>query len=112
MIISKCVFVILALILASMVMQFVRAKKRQKLVRKLDHSLLSVHDQQQWRSVESSFDPLFKDFRKLRIVRRNSSLLPGELKNEFDRYRNFSRVEILVTTSMVLFCVFAFYLCK
>ena len=112
MIIDNCVIILLALWLASVVMQFIRAKKRKRLVRQADRSLLSPHDQEKWRSVEVSFDPMFKDFRKLRIFKKYIEQSPDDFKTEFARYKIFSRAETTVTVSMLLYAVSAFYICN
>lgn len=111
MVINKCALLLIVLILASIVMQFIRARKRQKLVRHADWSSLPAHCQEKRDSVDRSFDPLFKDFRKLQIIKENMELQPGHIREEFNNYRFFSRIEILITTSMLLFCGIAFYLC-
>jgi hypothetical protein len=61
--------------------------------------------------VEESFDPFFKGFRKIQLVKKNMSRLPDGLKSEYVRYRYFSMAEMLVTGLMLLFAGFAFYLC-
>jgi len=112
MMIDKCALIFLVLLATSMVMQFVRAKKRQKLVRRADRSLLLVNNQAKWDAVEASFDFMFKDYRKLQIIKRNMSGFPDDFKEEFERYKLFSRAEILITTSMLMFGGFAYYLCN
>jgi hypothetical protein len=93
-------------------MQFMRALKRKKIVQMVDPAALAVDDQYKWHSVDNGFDFLFRDFRKLRIVNRNSENLSDDLRDRLGHYRRFSRVELFVTISMLLFAVFAFYICE
>jgi len=109
---GKCVLIFLALFIASMVMQFVRAKKRQRIVRQVDRTWLSTPDQVKWNSVNESYDFLFKDFRKLQIVKRNAHQLPEDLVIELGRYMLFGRLETLVTVSMLMFAAFAYSFCN
>ena len=106
-----CVIVFLVLFAASVVMQFIRAKKRQRLVRIVDPSIFDSAGQSKWRSLENSFDFLLKDFRMLQVVKKNSDKLPENLRLLLDRYRRFSRAEILVTLSMLLFASTAYLFC-
>lgn len=112
MVIGNCALVFLTLLVASMLMQFVRARKRKRLVLQVNHALLSAEDQERWNSVNRSFDFMFKDFRKLQIMKKNAQQLPDGLVRELDRYRLFSKFELLVTASMLLFGVSAYSFCN
>ena len=112
MVISNCAIIFLGLLLASILMQFVRAKKRKKLVQQVDQDLFSTEDQQLWNSLNSGINFMFKDFRKLQIVKRNVNLMPDNFVIALDRYKLFSRFEALVTVSMLLFGAFAYNFCK
>ena len=109
---SICLAVFLGLFLASVVLQWIRAKKRQKLVRMVDPASLAPADQSRWYSVEKSFDFMFKDFRKLQILKRNSQGLSGDMRTGLVHYRRFSLIEMLVTVSMLLFGSIAFLICN
>lgn len=109
---STCVTVFIALFISSMVMQFIRAKKRQKLVRMVDPERFLTADQQKWSSIENSFDFLFKDFRKLQILKRNSDKQPDVIQMKLGDYRRWSRAEIIVTVSMLTFALFAYRICS
>ena len=106
-----CVIVFLVLFVSSVVMQFIRAKKRQRLVRLVEPSIFDSAVQSKWRSLENSFDFLLKDFRMLQVVKKNSDKLTENLQLLLDRYRRFSRAEILVTLSMLLFASTAYLFC-
>jgi hypothetical protein len=95
-----------------MVMQFIRAKKRQKLVRKFDPAELNSTDQHKWVAVENSFDFMFKDFRKLQILKRNTDSCSHHILEKLGQYRKFSRLEMLVTSSMILFGLTAHLFCE
>ena len=107
-----CVVVFLVLFAASVVMQFIRAKKRQNLVRIVDASYFDHDSQSKWQSLEGSLDFLLKDFRKLQVVKKNSDRLPENLQVLLNRYRHFSRAEMLVTGSMLLFGITAHLWCN
>jgi len=107
-----CLLVFLGLFAASVTMQWVRARKRRRLVWSVDPALLVAADQEKWLSVERSFDFMFKDFRKLQLVKKNLDQLSGECKTEYNRYRRFSRAEILVTVSMLAFAATAYRICN
>ncbi len=109
---DSCLVAFIGLFIASMVMQFIRARKRKKIVQMVDPTALAIDDQYKWNSLEKGFDFMFKDFRKLQIVKRNSAGLSTEIRTRLDHYRRFSRLEILVTTSMLLFASIAFYICN
>ena len=109
---SYCLLTFLILFLASVSMQFVRAKKRQRLVRQCDHAWLSATDLEKWNSINASLDLMFKDFRKLQIIKKNRQQFPRAYSNELDRYKLLSRLEAVVTVSMLLFAAFAIYVCK
>jgi len=108
---TACLSVFIGLLIASMVLQFIRAGKRKKLVQMVDPATLATGDQHKWGSLDRGFDFLFRDFRKLQIVKRNTQRLSNEVRDGLGRYRSFSRVEIVVTISMLLFGAFAFYFC-
>ena len=107
-----CLLVFLGLFAASVTMQWVRARKRRRLVWSVDPAFLAAADQEKWFSVERSFDFMFKDFRKLQLVKKNLDQLSGEIKAEYVRYRRFSRAEILVTVSMLAFAATAYRICN
>jgi len=111
-IISKCVVIFLFLFLASLLMQFIRAKMRKNLVKKADPNLLPIEHRNKWDSIDNSLDFMFKDFRKLQIIKRNRKLLPNNIAEALRRYGRFSWAEMGVTISMLLFGALAFYLCR
>jgi hypothetical protein len=102
-----CLLVFLGLFAASITMQWVRARKRRRLVWSVDPAFLAAADQEKWFSVERSFD-----FMKLQLVKKNLDQLSGEIKAEYVRYRRFSRAEILVTVSMLTFAATAYRICN
>ena len=106
-----CVWIFLALLVASLSMQWIRAKKRRRLVRSVDPSALGSTDHGRWDRIERSFDPLFKDFRKLQLLKKNLAKYPAELGEAWRRYRRISRFEIAVTAAMILFALIAFRIC-
>jgi len=106
-----CVTIFLGLLLASMIMQWVRAKMRKTLVHAVNPGLLSPKDREKWIKVDNSFDVLFKDFRKLQIIKKNLPLLTDENTSKLISYRRFSCAEILVTVSMVVFAATAHWIC-
>ena len=108
---SFCVILFLGLFIASVVMQWIRAKKRQQLVRMVDPQILDAGDQSKWLSINNSFDFLFKDFRKLQILKRNSEKFADDIRVKLGHYRKFSKAEILVTLSMFLFGSTAYLFC-
>jgi len=110
--IDLCLFVFLALLAASLLMQWFRARKRRKLVRSVNPEHFGASDQEKWRSVEDSFDFMFKDFRKLQLLKKNLGRFSSELNAEFSRYRIFSRIEMVITLSMLLFAATAFLICS
>lgn len=108
---NTCIAIFIVLLLSSMVMQFIRAKKRQKLVRMVDPNLLDPTDHHKWVSIGNSFDFMFKDFRKLQILKRNSEKFADDIRVKLGHYRKFSQAEILVTLSMFLFGSTAYLFC-
>jgi hypothetical protein len=108
---TLCLFVIIALLIASMALQYVRATKRKALVREFDPDSLSAADRQKWQAVDQGFDLLFRDFRKLQIIKRNSPALRSRQREALSSYRRLSRVEISVTISLFVFAALAFRFC-
>lgn len=109
---ETCMLVFLVLLLASIVMQWLRARKRRNLVRRFDTDLLEAIDREKWRAVDQSMDWFFKDFRKLQVIKQYAGRVSHEFKAEFDHYRRFSRAEMTVTASMLLFALTAFLFCN
>jgi hypothetical protein len=101
----------MALFLGSIWMQWLRARKRQRLVRLVNPELLAASDRVKWISVDRSFDFLFKDFRKLQILKSNLEYMPESVRHRWNRYRRFSRFEMAVTASMLIFAATAFLIC-
>ena len=108
---ESCFLVFVMLLIASMVMQWIRAKKRQRLVRTADPLVLPAEDRDQWLSIEGGMDFLFKDFRKLQILKRNLDRATEDTRILWKNYRGFSRAEMAVTFAMVLFAAMAFLVC-
>jgi hypothetical protein len=109
---SICLAIFLGLFLASVVLQWIRAKKRKQLVWMVDPAVLTPSDQSRWHSIEKSSDFMFKDFRKLQILKRNSQGLAEDIRVVLVNYRRFSRIEMLVTASMLIFGSIAFLICN
>lgn len=108
---DTCVLIFLALFIASVLMQWVKARRRKKLVQTSDIGVLGPKDQQKWLSIQNSFDPIFKDFRKLRIFKRNLSKYQSNEISKYKRYRTISRLEMTVTASMLIFGATAYLYC-
>jgi hypothetical protein len=108
---TTCLWIFLALLGASLVMQWVRAKKRQRLVRSADPARLAPESLERWSRIERGFDPFFKDFRKLQLVKQNLQTFPAEISESWRRYRRISRIEMATTAAMLLFAVSAFHFC-
>ena len=106
-----CVWIFLALLAASLSMQWIRAKKRQQLVRSAAPARLSPEYRDQWGRIDRGFDPLFKDFRKLQILKKNLAHFPSEIGAAWRQYRRTSRLEMAVTAAMILFALSAFRVC-
>lgn len=108
---DTCVVIFLALLIASMLMQWVRARNRKKLVQSSDIGVLDSKDQQKWLSIQNSPDPIFKDFRLLQIFKRNLSKYSRDLITNYKRYRSISRLEMTVTATMLIFGATAYLYC-
>ena len=108
---NACLLVFIVLLISSIVLQYLRAGKRKKIVEMVDPTAFAIDHQHKWRSLDGGFGFVFGDFRKLQIIKRNSENLSGELRERLLRYRRFSRVEISVTVSMLLFGSVAFFIC-
>jgi hypothetical protein len=107
-----CLLIFSILFFASLAMQFMRAKKRQKLVREFDQTLLSAHDLEKWNSINDSFDFMFKDFRKLQVIKKSRPRFASSFAVDFEHYSLFSRLEMIITASMLLFAFFGHNICK
>lgn len=92
-------------------MQYFRSRKRERLVSRMDPSQLSANDQFRWHEISNSFDSLFKDFPKLRILKKYEQELPADVSTKLNRYKLFSNLELVVTISMLLFAAFAYKFC-
>jgi hypothetical protein len=109
---SLCLLVIIALLMASMVLQFIRGRMRKSLVRKIKPDMLTSIDRQKWQSIGQGLDFLFGDYRKLRLVKCYAATLPADLQEELRSYRRLSRIEIAVTTSLFIFAALAYRFCS
>jgi len=107
----SCLTIFLALFAASVVLQWFRAMKRKKLVASVNPVKLDAEDQASWRSIENSLDFMFKDFRKLQIIKRNGERFGSRFQSKLTGYRRFSRIEMAVTFSMLVFGLTAFLFC-
>jgi hypothetical protein len=106
-----CLFIFISLFVSSVFLQWMRAKKRQQIVRNTDPAQLSAVNQQKWNFVEGSIDFMFRDFRKLQILKKSADRLSAESRTKLAHYRWFSRLEITVTASMFIFGAIAFLFC-
>ncbi len=108
---DTCVVIFLALLVASVSLQWVRARHRKKLVQSSNIGVLDPGDQQKWLSIQNSLDPIFKDFRFLQIFKRNLSKYSSESITSYRRYRSISRLEMTVTATMLIFGATAYLYC-
>ena len=60
---------------------------------------------------EQRLDFLFKDFRKLQILKRNLNRVTEDTRRVWKNYRDFSRAEMAVTAAMLIFAATAFLVC-
>jgi hypothetical protein len=109
---SICIIIFLCLFIASMLMQWVRAKARKKLVSQADPAVLPSKDHEKWLAIANGLDFMFKDFRKLQIAKRNLDRFPREFISGYRHYCVLSRIEMTVTITMLLFAVTAYRLCN
>ena len=98
-----CLLVFLFLFLGSIAMQWFRARKRQHLVRLVNPRQLRDDSRVKWEAIDRSLDFLFKDFRKLQVLKSNLDGMPGPVRHYWERYRRFSRYEMAVTAAMLIF---------
>lgn len=110
--IKACILVFIGLFLTSLVLQFIRAKKREKLVRMADPSMFTDVDKARWETLDNQLISIFRDFRKLQLLKRNTSAQDQDIIERLAYYRRFSRVEISVTSAMILFALFAHKICE
>lgn len=109
---STCLVVFLALLLASIALQWARAVNRKRLVASCDRGLLGSDEQSAWHDIDAGLDFMFRDFRKLRIIRRNLGAFDDGYRTMWVAYRRLSRLEMTVTTSMLAFGALAFLFCR
>jgi hypothetical protein len=107
----SCLTVFLGLLAASVVLQWVRATSRKRLVASVDFLELAPAEQERWRSIDRSPDFLFKDFRKLQLLKRNPDRFGVGFPARLASYRRISRVEMTVTLAMLAFGITAFLFC-
>jgi len=106
-----CLAVFLGLFIASMIMQWLRAAVRKELLKSVETGILDPDEQERWKSLDQGVDIIFRDFRKLQLVKRKLNRFSPEFNTEFDRYRYISRAEMTVTASMLVFGATAFLMC-
>ncbi len=109
---SNCLTVFLALLFLSVLLQWFRAFKRKRLVASVDPADLGQDGLLRWRQIEDGFDFMFKDFRKLRILKQDISRFGEQFQSDWESYRRLSRLEMAVTSLMLIFGASAFLFCK
>jgi len=67
---SFCVAIFFVLFVVSVLLQFQRARKRKEIVCAVNTSLFEAKTRQKWAHIDNSFDLLFKDFRKLQVIKK------------------------------------------
>ena len=107
-----CLYVFLVLFIASLTMQFFRAKLRKKINQLSEHHIQGTDFEYRWERAGNGLGMIFEDFNKMKLVKEFSSRLPGHLLRELRRFKILSSVELATTVSMLLTAAFAYLICN
>lgn len=107
-----CLYLFLILFVASLSLQFFRAKLRKKIIRKSESSIQGAGFENAWEVAGKGLGIVFHDFRKMNLLKKHSNRLPSDILQELRKFKILSSVELTVTISMLLTAAFAYLICS
>jgi hypothetical protein len=107
-----CLYGFLILFIASLSMQFFRAKLRKKIIRQSEHLSHGTAFEYEWEGAGRGLGMIFEDFNKMKLLKKYSRHLPNEILREIRKFRILSSVELATTISMLLTAAFAYTICN
>lgn len=107
-----CLYGFLVLFIASLSMQFLRAKMRKKIVRQYNPSVHGTEFEAAWEAAGKGLGIVFHDSNKMRLLKKNSHQLPNDILEQIRKFKILSAVELTTTISMLLVAAFAYLICN
>jgi len=106
-----CLYGFLILFVASLSLQYVRARLRKKIIRKAEEYVPGQHFENEWKNAGVGPGAIFGDLKRMRLLKNSSSHLPGHFLIPLRRFRVLSAVELTTTILMLLVAIFAYKIC-
>ena len=107
-----CLYGFLILFVASITLQFIRARLRKKIIKMAEQYVPGKEFENEWKKAGNGLGAIFGDLRRMRLLRNSVSHLPSHILNSLRRFRILSAVELTTTISMLLVAVFAYKICS
>ena len=106
-----CLYGILLLFAVSLSLQYFRIKMRKQIIDMTQQFVPGKAFEDDWKNVGEGPGAVFRDFRRMRLVKRFARLLPVHILTRLQRFRILSAIELATTIFTLLFAAFAYKIC-
>ena len=106
-----CLYGFLILFVASLTLQYFRARMRKTIICMAEQYIDGKEFENAWKKAGEGHRTIFKDLLRMRLVKKSTSRLPGHMLNHLRKFRILSTVELTTTISMLLVAAFAYKIC-
>jgi len=106
-----CLYAILLLFVASLSLQYFRIRMRKQLIDITEQFVLGKAFEDDWKKAGEGFGAVFKDFKRMRVVKKSTSYLPDHILERLQKFKILCTVEQATTISTLLTAAFAYKFC-
>lgn len=106
-----CLYVILLLFACSIALQYFRIRMRKQITSLAEPHVLGKAFEGHWKKADEGFGAVFKDFKRMRLVKKSTSNLPDHILERLNRFKILCTVEQATTISTLLAAAFAYKFC-
>jgi hypothetical protein len=106
-----CLYGILLLFAVSLFLQYFRIKMRKQIIDMTEQFVPGNEFEGDWRKAGEGPGAVFRDFRRMRLVKNFVRLLPSHILTRLQTYKVLCTIELTTTISTLLVAVFAYKIC-
>jgi len=106
-----CLYGILLLFGVSFSLQFFRIKMRKKIIDMTEPLVPGKAFEDDWKNAGEGIGAVFRDFRKMRLVKKFAGLLPGQILAQLQNFKILCTIELATTLGTLFAAAFAYKIC-
>jgi len=106
-----CLYAILLLFAVSLSLQYFRIMQRKRIIKMSEKYISGRSFENDWNTAGKGFASIFKDYNRMRMVKKFAGQLPDEILHRLRKFRILCTVEQVTTLTTLLIAAFAYRIC-